>query len=248
MKLHQLIAMSRDVKTRSEREINSAYQNLQKPTPLTGIARTYQPIDDEGEKLPSEATRVQYTALDQISVYFTAQSRLLDLNLTKDTANQGACADIAVDGVTLATAVPVSTLLFLEKQLKEMAAIVAKLPALDPTEKWSFSENTNTWVTEPTQTHRSKKALKAVEVSPATDKFPAQIREFTEDNVVGYWTTVKSSGAMPAAQIRAINDRLAALVTAVKVAREAANQAEVVERTMGDALLGYVFAPALATS
>jgi len=63
-----------------------------------------------------------------------------------------------------------------------------------------------------------------------------------EDEVVGYWSTTKFSGSIPADRKAALKTRVAKLRQAIKVAREDANTARVSERKMGDAILGYLFA------
>lgn len=58
---------------------------------------------------------------------------------------------------------------------------------------------------------------------------------------VGYWTTVKFSGALPAKRVNEILERVAALQTAVKFAREEANNADAVDQRIGAAVFGYLF-------
>ena len=64
---------------------------------------------------------------------------------------------------------------------------------------------------------------------------------YTEDVIVGTWTTIKFSGALPAAKIREMRERVTKLAQAVKFARETANSADVTDVTIGDAVLSYVF-------
>ena len=68
-----------------------------------------------------------------------------------------------------------------------------------------------------------------------------QVEVYYEDVAVGYWTTVKFSGALPAKRINEILDKVIALQTAVKFAREEANNTEVVDQKVGAAVFGYLF-------
>ncbi|NER23231.1 MAG: hypothetical protein F6J96_21525 [Symploca sp. SIO1C2] len=52
-KLNQIIAIEKDVSSKSNRVITDASQTLQKPAPLSGISRSYRPKDEEGDQLPS---------------------------------------------------------------------------------------------------------------------------------------------------------------------------------------------------
>ena len=78
-------------------------------------------------------------------------------------------------------------------------------------------------------------------LSEATEKHPAQVQVYHEDIVVGTWTTVRFSGALPATEIRAMLERVTKLREAVKMAREEANGLEVTDRRVGDAVFGYLF-------
>ena len=64
---------------------------------------------------------------------------------------------------------------------------------------------------------------------------------YMEDVTVGVWTTVKYSGAIPAAEKNAMLERVRKLQVAVKEAREEANSIEVEKKKIGDNVLGYIF-------
>src|SRR5688572_2648958 len=102
-----------------------------------------------------------------------ALTRLFDVILTKDVANGVAKADIVVDGTSIATDVPVTYLLFMEKQLTDLHTFVTKLPVLDAAESWAFDEATDAYATPPTQTTRSKKVPRNHVKAEATEKHPA---------------------------------------------------------------------------
>ena len=91
-------------------------------------------------------------------------------------------------------------LLFLEKQLTDLHTFVKKLPVLDAAEAWAFDEATDAYSTAPTQTTRTKKVPRNHVKAEATEKHPAQVEVYFEDVLVGYWTTVKFSGALPQAR------------------------------------------------
>ncbi len=58
---------------------------------------------------------------------------------------------------------------------------------------------------------------------------------------MGYWRTVKYSGALPARKVAALLERVEKLQRAVKFAREEANAVEVKQQKVGAALFGYLF-------
>ncbi|HXA61090.1 MAG TPA: hypothetical protein VNW94_18165 [Streptosporangiaceae bacterium] len=240
-KLNQIIAVEKGVKSGSLRELTDAHHALQKPALLAGISRTYQPKDEEGEQLPPESTRVQVKTEDVLRQTATVLTRLFDVTATKDWANCSAKADVMVDGRALLRDVPVSYLLFLEKQLVDLHTFVKKLPLLDAAEDWSFEESADCWRTDQVRTIRTKKVPRNHVKAEATEKHPAQVEVYYEDIAVGYWTTVKFSGALPARRVNALLDRVEKLQHAVKFAREEANGAEVTDQTTGEVVFGYLF-------
>ncbi|MFE9723045.1 hypothetical protein ACFYQ5_05485 [Streptomyces sp. NPDC005794] len=240
-KLNQIIAVEKGVKSKSLQDITAAHHKVQKPTLLAGISRTYQPKDEEGEQLPPESARVQVKAEEALREMSASLTRLFDVIATKDWANCSARADITVDGRTIVAEVPVSYLLFLEKQLTDLHTFVKKLPVLDASESWSLDPSTDWWKTDPVRTIRTKKVPRNHVKAEATDKHPAQVDVYYEDVPIGYWTTVKFSGALPARRVNELLERVEKLQHAVKFAREEANGAEVTDRRVGDAVFGYLF-------
>ena len=240
-KLNQIIALEKGVKSRSFQELTEAHHAVQKQALLAGIARTYQPKDEEGEQLPPESTRVQVKTEEVLRRTAATLTRLFDVTATKDWANCTARADVVVDGRTLVEGVPVTYLLFLEKQLTDLHTFVKKLPVLDAAEEWSRDPSSDAWRTEAVRTIKTKKVPRNHVKAEATEKHPAQVEVYYEDVQVGHWTTVKFSGALPAARVNELLERVEALQAAVKFAREEANGTEIVDRRVGEAVFGYLF-------
>ncbi|HEV3171801.1 MAG TPA: hypothetical protein VGZ32_15735 [Actinocrinis sp.] len=240
-KLNQIIAVEKGVKSKSFQELTEAHHAVQKAVLLSGISRTYQAKDEEGEQLPPESTRVQVKAEEVLRRTAATLTRLFDVTATKDWANCVAKADVTVDGRTLVKDAPVSYLLFLEKQLTDLHTFVKKLPVLDAAEAWSHDPSTDAWKTEPVKTIKTKKVPRNHVKAEATEKHPAQVEVYYEDIPVGYWTTVKFSGALPAVRINELLERVESLQAAVKFAREEANGTAVTDQHVGDAVFGYLF-------
>lgn len=239
-KLNQVVAAEQGVKARATRRVTDLYQQLQKSQLFSGLTRVYRPRDEEGEQLPSESTRVQLRAETVLAEIGKAWTPLWDTVLTKDEANTEARADIVVDGVIIADSVPVTYLLFLEKQLTDLRTAVSKVPLLDPAEKWEWDEASDTWRTPVVETTRTKKVPRAHVLYEATDRHPAQVESYNEDIVVGYWGRTLYSGAVPAGRQRELLDRVDKLIIAVKHAREQANSIEAPARTIGEDLFRYL--------
>ncbi|GAB2799020.1 hypothetical protein GCM10027073_33620 [Streptomyces chlorus] len=240
-RLNQIIAVEKGVKSKAVQDVNGAHQKVQKPALLAGISRTYQPKDEEGEQLPPESTRVQVQGEDVLREMAASLTRLFDVTATKDWANCTARADVTVEGRTILAEVPVGYLLFLEKQLTDLHAFVRKLPTLDAAESWSHDPSTDWWKTDPVRTIRTKKVPRNHVKAEATEKHPAQVEVYYEDVPIGYWTTVKFSGALPARRVNELVERVEKLQQAVKFAREEANATEITDQRAGDAVFGYLF-------
>ncbi|SEF34470.1 hypothetical protein SAMN05421837_107403 [Amycolatopsis pretoriensis] len=242
VKLHQILPVEKDAKAQAFAALKNADHLLEKQPLLSGISRTYRPKEDGGDPLPPESTRVQVRAGAVIADVVLKMTRAFDAVATKETANRNASADLVVGDVTLLDNVPVAVLLFLEKQLVSLNTFIRRLPVLDPSEQWEYDETTDTWSTEPFETTRSKKLPRSYEKAPATEHHKAQVEMYFEDVIVGTWTTVKRSGALPAARIKILIERVETLQRAVKMAREAANTVEVEDVKIGRRFFDFLFA------
>ena len=240
--LNQIIAIEKGVKAKAQRAVTDLYHEVQKTQPFAGITRPYRPKDDAGDMLPPESSQVQLKAdkiLEQLGEDLT---RLFDVTATKEVANMGAKADIVVDDKVLLKGVPVTYLLFLEKQLTDVRTFISKMPTLDPAMQWHWDAAAGAWATDPVETHRSKKVPRVLVKAAATDKHPAQVDVWQEDVIDGYWATTKFSGALPADRVDGLLDRVDTLSNAVKFAREAANSVPVADIKFGGTVFGYLLA------
>lgn len=242
MKLNQLLAIEAQIKKTAHELTTEAYQKLQKESLFNGQIRTYQPVDDDGERLPSEVAPVQETAAELLGNVQRALTPLFDISLQKDTANCTATADVIVDGSVIVKSAPVTYLLWIEKQLTDIHTVICKLPTLPASEAWSFSDASNHYVSAPTETTREKKTVRPLIKYEATKEHPAQVELVQETKVGGYWKTVRHSGAVPRSRALELRARIEKLIAAVKVAREQANLSEVQKVTAADSIFNYLLA------
>lgn len=244
-KLNQIIAIENGEKARVNKATAPLFHALKTDGMFAGLTRTYEPLDEAGEQLPDEAARVKATVTDIIDLFVKNSSRLLDLSATKDNTNTQAFADVVVDGQTIIAQVPVTFLLPFEKYLsQEVRGLIESLPVLDAAQEWQVSETERAgmYETPVVRRHRTKKVNKVLELSPATDKHPAQVSLVAEDVLAGYWSEKKFSGAVPASRKMELVERVETLIQAVKFAREKANDTEVSDLKVGQAVFDYLFA------
>lgn len=241
MKLNQIIAIVNGTKTETQRAITDIYKKIQSSDLLSGISRRYTPKDEEGEMLPSESKFIQVKADAAIEQAMTEWSKLWDLVATQDSANTLASADVIVDDNILLAGVNVLHLLFLEKQLTDVKTFINKLPVLDPSEKWTWDDNAGAYATKEYESTRTKKVPRNHVKAEATKEHPAQVEVYMEDVIVGMWTSIKHSGAIPVTRKKEYLTKVNKLIDAVKAAREEANLEEIQETKEGDVLMRYIF-------
>jgi hypothetical protein len=202
--------------------------------------KTYRKKDEEGEDYPQERKKVQMEAEAVLTQAAKLLTEIMDVTAAKDFANCHAAADVVVDGQVLVQNAPATYLLFLEKQLSDLHTFVEKMPTLDETDDWNRDENSGLFKTSAIPTQRTKKVQKPLVLYPATTEHPAQTQMITEDIVVGYWDTVKQSGALPVPRKQTLLERIEKLSQAVKFAREQANSVEAEAKKVGGTLFAYL--------
>jgi len=239
--LSQIVAVEKDVKEKAAQALSHVQGQFGNGTLLSGIARTYTPKDDDGERLPPESTRVRVKVTEELVQVQERLSDLLNVAATKDYTNCLAKADVLVDGKALLHAVPATYLLFLEKQLAELAAFVKRIPMLDAAETWVYDAAQDCYATPPSETVRTKKDKKSKLVFEGNQHHPPQFMVWDEDIPQGRWQTVKYSGAMPTSELNEIGARIEKVQRAVKFAREEANRTEAKQQEVGEDLLKFIF-------
>lgn len=241
-RLNQINALVTGRKSEVEKAITELYKLIQKDGLFGGFDRTYRPNDEEqGERLPPESQKVQQKTVSLIEQARARWAELWDLTLTQDVGNQQARADVVVDGVTLLRDVPVTNLLFLEKQVNDLESFISKLPTPDPAEEWTHDPAIGLLRSKPSQSIRTKKEPTRFVKAEATKEHPAQVEILYIDTPVGVWQKVLYSGCIPVDEKNTMLDRVRKLRDAIKAAREQANLAEIERQKCGEALLAFVF-------
>ena len=241
-KLNQVVAVVAGRKTATQKVLSELYKLIQKPILFDGLSRYYKPLDEEkGDRLPPEIKVIQENATNVLEKAKASLQELWDSVATQDESNCKAKADITVDGKVLVKDVPVTTLMYLEKQLEDLATFLQSLPVLSADESWTFNENQGYYQSEPSSTVRTKKEPRVLVKYDATDKHPAQTEVIFEDMRIGEYTATKCSSALPRTQRDEFVRRVNKVKDAVKIARESANDCVVVERAVAAGIFEFVF-------
>lgn len=240
--LNQIVALEKGAKNRAAKTITEIYKKLQKTDLFHGLSRVYTPRAETDEQLPPESVRVQLTVQKQLKDMAATFVDMFDVVFTKENANTEAKADVKVGGQVLAADVPVTYLLFLEKQLTDWHTALTKVPVLNPAEEWVEDAANGGYRTPPVTTLRTKKVPRNHVKAEATEKHPAQVEVYYEDIPIGTWALTKFSGAIPATRRDELIGRVNQLIDAVKSAREEANSTVIEQKKIGHDIFEFLLA------
>jgi len=245
LKLHEVVAIRKGVKSRTYGELTELHRKSSKDDPYAGLTREYVPKDDDGETFPPEDKKVQLVGEDVLKKVRKLRTEFFDIEATQEHGNLEARADVVVDGEVVLDDVPVTLLIFLEKELTDLRTFVDAMPALDEAKNWQADPNSRLHRSDTTVTHKTKKVQRPIVLYDAVIKddhaIPAQTQLITEDVVIGHWHTTHLSGALPTPRKEELLERIESLRTAVKRARSRANDTEVEKRELGGKVFRFLF-------
>lgn len=239
-KLHQVLAVMSGRKSQAEKVKTWVYHTFQAGASFIGMTRRYHPKDEEGEVFPPESKRVQNRVHELLNEAYAAWKEVIDSIATVDEGNTEARADIVIDGRVIVESVPATTLLYLEKQLKDMATLFEAIPVLDPSFDWVWTKEAECYRTPESETTKTQKVLKPLVKYEATPQHPAQVETFTVDEVIGHWKRIDYCGAIPLEHRNALVERARKLRDAVVMAREEANSIEAPKVEIAEAIFDYL--------
>lgn len=206
---------------------------------MSGMKRTYTPIDEDGEKLPDEEKLIQHTWQSIVRTLRDYYEEYIDAVATKDYANQVAKADVVLDGRTLVEGAPVPYLLFLEKALTDWRSFISKMPQRDRGQRWQG--NTGQWESEPVTQNRTVKQKVPIVLYDATKDHPAQTQLVEKAVLTGHFRTINHSAELTFEEKERLMARVDRLIQAVRSAREEANSTQIDSVTLAAKLFDYIF-------
>ena len=241
-KLNQIIAVVQGRKSRASSLLTESHRGW-KQEAISGIAKTYTPKDDAGDKLPPESKTIHLNVSAKVQETMAQVVEFFDVVATQDLGNTNAKANVQIAGATtpFLKDQPVTVLLFLEKRLVDLLTYAKNLPILPLDREWRWDRTRNCHVTDPIETIRSTKTPEVIVKYKATTEHPAQTELIYTDKTAGTWKTTYMSSAIPAQQKAEIVARIEALQDGVKAAREEANSAEVTQVHLGEKVLRHIF-------
>lgn len=248
-KLHELLAVEGNLENQSNKCRTELASTFDKKRHLFGEKRVTFTANTEGANpVTEEQSDIQSTIASEINWIVGILAKSLDASHHIDVANTLAKADVVTEeGETILRDVPATSLLQLEKRLKEIHDLAVAIPTLDPAKGFQQDPQRTKghFKAREVSKTRTKKAPKVIELSPATKEHPAQVQLITEDVPVGTILEQEWSSLITPATKADVIDRCDILLRAVKKARAKANEQEVdvTSSKIGKKLLDYVFQP-----
>ncbi len=245
--LHELLAVEGDLKGEKTKIGDEALTVFSKKQNLfQGGIRTLEMFDDarkEEEAAGEERVEIVTTVAKKLAYMSKAFVRFWDAKLQKEAANQEARADIMIDGTAFAQNVPVTFLLSMEDQLKQLRKIYDAVPTLQPGVEWQLDpqKGGGYWkASHPLVKHKTEKTIQSKIIVPATKEHPAQIREWSEDCPVGKYVQENWSGMVSPAEKSKLLGNVDKILRAIKKARQRANNQEVSKLSMGQQIFDFI--------
>jgi antirestriction protein len=236
LRLSQALATTKLIQARVTTEHSDLHHRTQKADLLNGFIKTYQRTDEAS----IESKRVQLNASEAIAAVFKNYVELCDSIATKDYGNTEAKADVTVNGQVLIKAAPPTFLMFLHKQLEDCKTFLSKIDVLDQSHDWTLDDKTNLWKSAAAKTNSTDKIQAALTLVPPTDKHPGQAVQITKDTVVGVWTTIQVSGAIPYTRRQELLARIETLMKAVDSALSECNSAKIDRKEVTAPLFAFL--------
>lgn len=238
--LHEILAVESSLKGEAVRACDEISKTLHNVGLFIGQIKTYAPNDEDGETQPTDTKIVQHTAKEMLAWLEDSYSPWIDVAIQKEIANTNAKANVEIDGVVILEDMPATALLNLENKLADIERVIKGMPVYDPAESWERDTDQGVWKTKPRHTNRTTKRQVPLELSPATEKHPAQVALINEDKFVGVWETTLFCGALSPTAKRKILANILELAQAVKRARQRANTEKIEERKVAADVFAHI--------
>lgn len=248
-KLHELLAVAGGLGTQADKVRQELANAFDKKRHLFTEKRVTFQSNTEGVTAVTESqSDLQTTVPDQLAALVPFIAKAVDADYQIALANMDARADIVVEAdnggeAVLATNVPVTALLELEKRIGEIHQLLLVIPTLDPAKGFAPDSDRGSGVYKAREVRKSrtKKTNVPLVLHAPTKEHPAQVQLVTEDVVIGHTTEQEWSGELTPADKTKLLERAERLLRAVKAARARANGIEVnTTAKIGASLLSFV--------
>lgn len=245
-KLHELLAVESDAEGVAKKVSAEAISTFSKRTEhFMGQTRTLESLVETTEDMTVHSSQQELTTTvaDKLKYLEGQLAKYWDVVYKKEFANGEARADIVVGDVTIATNVPATFLLGLEKKLHAYRAVCEVIPTLQPSVKWMLDPSQGEHIYKmdpPEKKFKTEKEPNFRVLYDATDHHPAQIDKWDATKNIGVYTRNVWSGMISTSEKSELLGRIDNLLGAVKQARRRANGVEVTAGRIAQQLFDYI--------
>ncbi len=248
-KLHELLAVEADLRNAKDRTRDEVIRDFTtNPAGFLGAIKNLKMFDENRAGEEQEVrVEVANTVREKIYTVTTAFIRYWNLRLQKEAANQIAIADVVINGKNIFTNVPVTFLLNMEEELRQVRKVYSCMPTLKPGVTWEKDENKGRGIyksVHDTETSKTEKTKQHKVIVQATAHFPAQVEIWNDDRPIGKYITENWSGMISESDKARLITRIDTMLTAFKQARQRANCVESTPMEIGKEVFNYIHAEA----
>ncbi len=247
-KLHELLAVEPQREKDARLIADEAVELFGKPERFQERTSTISYFDEEeaARLNGSETKPMQTTVPAKLEHVRRVVGRYLNVLAAKEMASAEARADIVIGDVTLFEGAPSGLLLTIENRLNILRHVLEAIPTHRPGNEWRRDPDKGEHIYRAhgiAKTFKPRKTLQYKEVSPATDKHPAQVEKWWEDKPIAEIVNEIWSGELTSRQKADILERLSLLTQAVKRAVKRAGQVEAEDKEIAEPIFDYLLAP-----
>ena len=244
--LHELLAVETHLENQSNKTRTELAATFEKKRHLfEEKSVTFTPLAENARVETTIQSTIQTTVAEELTWLAPYLVKALDASLQVAEANTLARADVVLEtGETIATAIPATALLELEKRVAEVKTLVEAIPTLDPAKGFQTDAThaKRAFKARDIRKPRTQKVKEVLVAAPATEQHPAQCHVYDKDVVVGHTEEMEWSSLITPADKADIISRVEIMARAVRAARSRANNITVdTTKHIGQALLDYVF-------
>lgn len=249
MKLHELLPVESGKEVQMNKLITDLTATFLKKHHLFEEKRVrFVPSVEDLQETEEVQSTLSTRVVDELRAISGHINKSLDASFAVAVANTVAKADIIIDEdngdepITLATGVPATALLELEKRMGQLLGLAKAIPVIDSARGFTYNADSRTYIARENERIKTRKTKKVYRLAEATKEHKEQAELCDFDEPIGKIIEHESSGKMSPADKHKILDKIEVLTRAIKQARARANATEVPKTDrIGAKLTEYIF-------
>lgn len=240
LKLHSITALATGQKSTAEPKLAQIHRLSKEPSLFVGQNRICVPVTDGEAEIDESKNPIQ----NQFQLLRDFRDVWLDfgnIRVTQEIANTRAKAHVYLDGQVFLEDVPVTALVALQTHLERLFTYAKELPVRDQSQNWTWDKDNGVYKSETKKTERAVTAREWITVpnSGVPEKGIApQVKDVEKRTVTGVWENTMVTTLLSREEKQALVQRVEAMLSAVKVARQEANDS--VEAPINEHICGSI--------